>query len=144
MFAERIIGGAAILFGGVLITILIPEYVVSTAGPVNPSLFPKIAAWLFIILGIAQVVMVRTVTTEIKGWYELIRSLVLAALVLTSLLLMQIIGYLPSATLLVASVCALMTERRPGWLALSIGVVPVGVWFIFEVVLGRPLPPMPF
>lgn len=143
MISERIIGGVAILFGGFLMTVLIPNYVVSVPGPVNPALFPTIAAWLFIILGIAQIVLVRTVTTEFAGWYELVRLLILAGLVLSSLLLMPYIGYLPGAILLVAAVCALMLERRPGWLVLSIAVVPVGVWFTFEIILGRPLPPMP-
>ncbi|UJQ94716.1 tripartite tricarboxylate transporter TctB family protein [Mariluticola halotolerans] len=143
MFSERLIGGAAILLGGFLLTVLIPNHVTSMAGPVNPSLFPTIAAWLFVILGVAQIVMVRTATTEINGWYEFIRLLGLALFVFVSLLLMPRIGYLPSAVLLAGAVCALMLERRLGWLALSIGVVPLGVWFTFEVILGRPLPPIP-
>lgn len=143
MLIERMIGGAAIAFGGFLLLYLIPAHVTSVAGPIDPSLFPRIAAWLFILLGVLQL-LVRSTSLPTWNWYEFGRLGVLSAAVLIAIIAMPSIGFLPASIALMAAVCALMFERRPGWLLASVVALPVGTWFVFEVVMQRPLPPLPF
>ncbi|WP_161633005.1 tripartite tricarboxylate transporter TctB family protein [Martelella sp. AD-3] len=142
MYFERLIGGASIVFGGFLLFFLIPLQVTSQPGPIDPSLFPKIAAWLFILLGLVQL-FARAQPVNF-GWYEFARLAALAALVLAAAFVMPLAGFLPSAIALMAAVCAFMFERRYAWLAVTIVLVPAATWFVFVIVMGRPLPSIPF
>ncbi|MGV0816771.1 tripartite tricarboxylate transporter TctB family protein [Martelella sp. AMO21009] len=140
---ERLIGGAAVIFGGFLLFYLIPDQVTASAGPIDPSLFPRIAAWLFILLGAVQLVMKPREAAGFDG-YEFLRLAGLTIAVLAAALAMPRIGFLPSAVALMAVICAFMFERRYAWLAATIAAVPVGTWFVFVIVMGRPLPAIPF
>ncbi|MBB4122461.1 tripartite tricarboxylate transporter TctB family protein [Martelella radicis] len=142
MYFERLIGGASILFGGFLLFFLIPYQVTSQPGPIDPSLFPKIAASLFILLGLFQ--LLAKAQPANFSWYEFARLAGLAVVVLVAALAMPLVGFLPSAVLLMAAVCAFMFERRYMWLATTIVLVPLGTWFVFVIVMGRPLPSLPF
>lgn len=143
MSTERMIGGAAIAFGGFLLLYLIPAQVTSSAGPIDPSLFPRIAAWLFILLGVLQI-FVRSASTPAWSWYEFGRLVGISIAVLIAILAMPKVGFLPASITLMAAICAFMFERRTGWLLTTVVLAPAGTWFIFDVVMQRPLPPLPF
>ncbi len=140
MSADRILGGAAVAFGGFLLLVAIPRNVVSTGGlTLNPALFPQLAAWLFILLGALQMLF-PAAAPEMPTLRECGRLLVAAAATLACLLLMPAIGFPFAMIVLSAAMALLSRERRLVWLATTVLVLPLGVWSFFELVLGRPLP----
>jgi putative tricarboxylic transport membrane protein len=141
--AERIVGAAAIAFAMFLLLWLIPAQVSSSRGPVNPQLFPKIAAWLILGLGIIQV-FARRPTSEKVPLVELVRIATVALVVTVAALAMHWIGYLPAMMLMMAAIVVMMQDRRPKWLIVSVVGVPTVTWALFVQLLGRPLPPLPF
>lgn len=140
MTTDRVLGGIVVLFGGLLLAWWIPANVTATGTLFpNPALFPKIAAWLFIILGFAQMVFVRTETPATTG-PQLLLFAAAAAATLAAMLLIDRTGYLVAAIGLMAATCAITGERRPLWTAGVVVALPVAIWLLFEQVLGRPLP----
>lgn len=136
---ERVLGAIGIALGVLLLTVLIPRHVTEVPGYVNPATFPKIAGWLFIVLGTIQLVMGGQSAHEANP--RGVARLGLVALCLAATIFaMPRIGYLPSAIGLMGAICLIMFERRWLWLAVTILVVPIGAWTLFDVVLGRPLP----
>ncbi len=143
MLTERLIGGFVAAFGAVLLLVLIPMEVSDMRGPVNPALFPKAAAWLILLLGVVQILATAR-TSQDASPMELVRLVILAALVLGGILIMPVIGFLPTAVLMMAAVAAMMFERRLGWIAVTVIAVPAVTFTLFDIVLERPLPPMPY
>lgn len=140
---EHISGGAAALFGGFLLLYLIPNYVTSSDGVMSPTLFPSIAAWMFILLGAVQAVTSGEPLT-IPGVREFIRTGMIALVVLVAILAMDWLGFLIVAIAFMAILTIFMYERRPVWLVATIVAVPIGIWLFFELLLRRPLPPLQF
>jgi putative tricarboxylic transport membrane protein len=68
------------------------------------------------------------------------RASLFLALVLTAILLTVFIRFEATAALLCLTVMLASGERRPGWLALGTIGVPLIIWLVFEIGLGRPLP----
>lgn len=141
MIVERVLGGLGVGFGVLLLTVLIPRHVTEMPGFVNPALLPQVAGWLFILLGAIQC-LARVRTAKPADPVELARLGVTVACVAAAIWLMPRLGYPLSAIALAAALCGLTFERRVGWLLVSVGAVPIGVWLVFEQVLGRPLPDM--
>jgi hypothetical protein len=140
MTTDRILGGIAVLCGGLLLLWGIPANVTATAMLFpNPALFPKIAAWLFIGLGLAQMAFVRTPAPEV-GTRQLLLFAAAAGGTFLAMILIDRVGYLVSAIGLMAAICAITGERRPFWTAGVVLGLPVAVWLLFEQVLNRPLP----
>lgn len=142
MMTERIIGALAIGLGAFLLLWLIPAQVSTSRGPVDPALFPKIAAWLILGLGVMQI-FARRPTSEKVPLREVLRIVLVAVLITAAALAMHWIGFLPAAILMTAAVVVMMHDRRPLWLAVSILGVPLVTWALFVLLLGRPLPPIP-
>lgn len=143
MLSERLIGGGAILLGAFLLFYLIPDQVVSMQGAVDPSLFPRVAAWLFVGLGIVQL-LTKTQTTMGVDRAQFLRVCFLCLVALFCIILMPIVGYLAASVGLMIVVCSVMFEKRWLWLVTSVVVVPVCVWLAFEILLRRPLPTFSF
>lgn len=143
MNIERIMGGAAAAFGGFLILYLIPNYVTYVEGMMSPTLFPSIAAWLFLILGLIQMITSSEPIT-LPSTREFLRTAVVALVMFTSIFVMGWVGYLIVAFAFMAILTVFMYERRPVWMVSTIIVMPIGVWLFFEVLLRRPLPSLPF
>lgn len=140
MSADRILGGAAIAFGGFLLLFAIPRHVASTGGlSLNPALFPQIAAWLLMGLGLLQILFCRN-ALELPPWREPLRLLGAAALTLVCLLAMERTGFLIAMVLLLAGIELMAFERRRVWLATTVLALPLGIWAFFEIILHRPLP----
>lgn len=140
MTIDRVLGGAAILFGGFLLLYGIPANVRMVEGVwPYPAMFPQIAAWLFIILGAAQMLFVKS-DIELPSIRQVVMFAAAAAVTLVALLTIDRFGYLPVTIALMAAIALIVRERRPVWVAVIVAGLPVGIWALFELVLQRPLP----
>ncbi|PCI05133.1 MAG: hypothetical protein COB78_00485 [Hyphomicrobiales bacterium] len=143
MNIERILGGGAAIFGAFLLLYLIPNFVTDSDGMMSPTLFPSIAAWMFILFGSIQAI-TSSEPLKLPSAREFIRSGMIALIVLAAILAMEWLGFLIVATAFMAILTMFMYERRPIWLVATIIVMPICVWLVFELLLRRPLPPMLF
>lgn len=141
MTQERILGGCVVLFGALLLLFIIPNQVTAVPGsPTDPSLFPKLAAWLFIVLGLAQIAFSGETNDAGIGRAEL-GKLALVMLILTACgWAMEKYGHIPAMTALMIASVLLVYERRWYWIATTVLLLPIGCWSLFEIVLERPLP----
>jgi hypothetical protein len=140
MTSDRILGAAAIVFGGFLLLYAIPANVRTVQGVVPyPAMFPQIAAWMFIGLGAAQMIFVKS-AVEMPSLMRAGMFAVAAAATLAALLTVDSFGYLPVMITLMAAIVLIVRERRAIWVATVIMGLPIGIWVLFEQVLQRPLP----
>lgn len=137
---DRVLGGVVVAAGVFLLLYLIPHQVTAMPDELrDPSLFPRIAAWLLVGLGGLQI-LVPGPKTKLPTRRELLRLAGLLALLVAASLLLPVFGFVPTAIGLMACLALLMYERRPLWLAITILGVPPAVWALFEIVFKRPLP----
>lgn len=137
---DRVLGGMLAVFGGILLFVLIPNHVSGRPGePVDPSLFPRIAGWMLLSLGVLQMVFAGG-ATWLPQRRDLGRLAVVIGLLVAAAVLLPIAGFIPTAICLMAATILLVHERRPLWASISILGLPLMVWALFEVVLQRPLP----
>lgn len=140
MTLDRTLGGAVALGGAFLLVYLIPNFVEGEAtGVRDPSLFPRIAGSMLLVLGVLQVVFARA-GGDVPSWRELARLALLIALMSAATFVMPIIGFMPSMMLLMAAAILVVFERRPLWIVVTVCGLPAFAWFVFEEVLKRPLP----
>lgn len=141
MMQERVIGGGAVAFGALLLLVVIPAQVTSLPGnPTDPGLFPKLAAWIFIALGLAQIALARETYDAGIGVVELGRLLMILGILTAAGYAMERFGHIPAMTGLMIASVLLMFETRWYWIAVTVLVLPIGCWSLFEIVLERPLP----
>lgn len=141
MSQERVIGGCVVLFGVLLLLVIIPVQVTSMPGvPTDPGLFPKLTAWIFIGLGLAQIVFSGQSSDAGIGLAELGRLVLIIGILIATGYSMEHYGYLPAMTGLMIASVLLVHERRWYWIATTILILPIGCWSLFEIVLERPLP----
>lgn len=140
MTLDRIIGGIAVCFGGFLLLYGIPANVrmVENAMP-YPAMFPQIAAWMFITLGLAQMVIGKG-EFNFPSARQFLAFLGVIFLTLIAVLFVEKLTYLPVMITLMAAIAFISQERRPMWLAIIVLGLPIGVWLLFEQLLGRQLP----
>lgn len=143
MNTRYISGGAAVIFGGFLLLYLIPNHVSSSGDAFSPDLFPSIAAWIFIVLGALQMIL-PSEPISLPSAREFKRTGMVALVVLGTIVTMEWLGYIIVAITFMAIISWMMYERRPVWLIATIVAMPIGIWLFFEVLLRRPLPPLPF
>lgn len=141
MTQERLIGGGVVLFGALLLLIIIPAQVTSMPGdPSDPALFPKLAAWIFIALGVAQIAFARETMDAGIGLVEFGRLALIMTILTATGYAMERYGHIPAMTGLMIASVLLMFETRWYWIATTVLVLPVGCWALFEILLERPLP----
>lgn len=140
MLVNRIVGFVSAGFGAFLLLVAIPAHV-SNSGTLflNPALFPIIAAWMLIGLGLLQVA-VSGPNPPLPSRTEVVRFILIAALTGVAAFVLERFGYLVTSFALMAAVTLMIYERRFIWAAITIAVVPTGIWLFFVVLLERPLP----
>lgn len=139
MHSDRILGICVTLFGVVLLLILIPEHVAEGRGYTDPTRFPKMAAWLFIVLGILHTIL-SSPGINLPSGREALRVFAVLALALGGAILMHWIGYFAGSILVMAGLTLMVFERRLHWIVLTTIVVPFGLYAFFVLLLDRPLP----
>lgn len=141
MTQERVIGGCVVVFGALLLLFIIPTQVTSMPGiPTDPGLFPKLAAWIFIVLGLAQIVFAGETNDSGIGAAELGKLLLVMLILVSCGWAMEEFGHIPAMTALMIASVLLVYERRWYWIATTVLILPIGCWSLFEIVLERPLP----
>ncbi len=141
MIQERLIGLGVVLFGALLLLIVIPSQVISEPGtPTNPALFPVMTAWIFIGLGLLQIIFARETGDPGINLIELGRLVLVMVIVCAAAYAMERFGHIPAMTGLMIASVFLVYEKRWYWIATTILVLPVACWSLFELILERPLP----
>lgn len=140
MTLDRIFGATTALFGLSLLFYLIPQNVDVRAGqPLDPSLFPRIAAWIFIILGA-----LLTASPSPEGKLPSFKGAIVAfgvlACIAAAVISFKWFGFLPSSIGLMGVIALVVGEHRPMWLIVIIIGIPVSIWALFELLLQRSLP----
>ncbi|MAF49357.1 MAG: tripartite tricarboxylate transporter TctB family protein [Rhodospirillales bacterium] len=139
MSLARVLGAASAVIGAGFLLLLIPwqtETVRSAA--LFPGTFPTVAAVLIIVSGIVQ--WAKPTGTAIFEPDKMLKAVYVVAFCLAGTLALELVGYLFAAPLLVGAVMLLSGERRWFWFAVGLIVLPTFIWFIFEIILRRPLP----
>ncbi len=140
MRTDRYLGIGVFAFGLILMLVLIPNNVtIRTGAALDPSLFPRISGWMFLVLGALLFAFPGDGKMAIPLANIVRMGTAVAAMALTALA-MQYIGFFFAAIALMTVVVILVAEKRPLWVAVAIGFIPAFVWTLFEIVLERPLP----
>ncbi len=141
MIQEQLIGVGVVLFGALLLLIIIPAQVVSEPGtPTDPALFPVMTSWIFIALGLLQIVFARETGDPGMTLVELGRLVLVMGIVFAAAYAMEHYGHIAAMTGLMVASVLLVYETRWYWIAVTILVLPIACWSLFELVLERPLP----
>ncbi|MEQ9815460.1 MAG: tripartite tricarboxylate transporter TctB family protein [Azospirillaceae bacterium] len=137
---DRILGGVVAAGGAFLLLYLIPTQVTALPERLrDPALFPSIAAWMILGLGLLQIVLPGP-DGALPTRRGLVRGLgVFAAIALASIVL-PLAGFVATGIGLMAVLSLFMFERRPLWLVVTVVAAPPGVWALFELAFQRPLP----
>lgn len=140
MTLDRVIGAGVAALGGVLLYVLIPAHVAMRPGDaVDPSLFPRIAGWMLVVLGLLQIAFPAR-GASLPPARDFGRLALAIGLLIAAALALRYLGFIPTAVALMAATVVFVHEGRLLWVAITIGAVPVFVWALFELVLERPLP----
>ncbi|MDT0682029.1 tripartite tricarboxylate transporter TctB family protein [Roseicyclus sp. F158] len=106
-------------------------------GYVQPGTMPRIMAWL---VGIGAVLaLFERDGRDTPDLALLARSALFLGALALSLALALVIGFKWAAPVLSLAVMVLAYERRWLWLTAGAVGVPLAIWLLFEVLLGRPL-----
>ncbi|MBL4813272.1 MAG: tripartite tricarboxylate transporter TctB family protein [Rhodobacteraceae bacterium] len=140
MLVNRIVGIVSAGFGAFLLLFAIPAYVTNSGTLfLNPALFPIIAAWMLVGLGLLQAVMAG-LDPALPSRTEVMRFVLIVALTVAAALGLERFGYLATSFALMTAVIYMIHERRLLWAVITIAMVPTGIWLFFDVLLERPLP----
>lgn len=139
MLLNRLSGIAFVVLGFLLFLVIIPmQTEVVDYGWMRPQTIPNACAWGLIILGLVQAIFpTGTISPNLR---ETLRVSMFAILTVCALWAMDEFGYLVTAPAFAALIMLIVGERRPGWLAVGILVVPVAIWLTVVPLLERTLP----
>ena len=139
MSFNRLSGVFFVGLGLLLYFVVIPEQTETVDyGWMRPQSIPNACAILLIILGIAQAAF-PTGSVFIHR-REILRASLFAAITVAALWAMSMFGFLMTVPIFAAVLMLIVGERRPGWLAAGVVVLPVAIWLTVVPLLERTLP----
>lgn len=127
------LAGLAVLF------ILIPYHTetIGSAG-MKPQTVPRLCAIFLVFLGSIQAAFP---TGRVSlDYHEMARFAYFTLLAIGGLWLFSLFGFRIAAPVMALAVMLSVGERRIGWIAAGVIVLPAVVWFAVAVLLDRPLP----
>lgn len=139
-------GVCASLLGVALLTYVIPNYVpepsFSIGDAPGPQAFPRVLAWGFLILGVADAVFVW-MSGEKTPWRLPEaggRLLLVTAMLLVALLAMPYLGMVPVGVVLMIAITTLASGQRVLPSVVTAVLFAAVIYLIFVTVAGIPLP----
>lgn len=136
---NRLAGLALVLAGLGLAVLVVPAHTETVGyGWLRPATLPTLAAALTALAGLALAVWPRgRIDAEARVSLRVAGYLALSGV---ALLAMTRLGYLAAMPAFGLVVMLATGERRWLWLAAGAGLLPLALWAIVVLVLGRPLP----
>lgn len=128
-----------VAFGIVLYFVVIPyDTEPVDYGWVRPQSVPNAMAWIIAIAGLVQLIRPRGgISADIA---RMSRAALHLLIVACGVLAISQFGFRLVSPLLALTIMLTVGERRPVWLVLGVIGIPVLIWFVVAVLLGRPLP----
>ncbi len=139
MTLNRLSGLVTVVIGLVILFWIIPAQTeVLDSGWLNPTTLPRITAVIIIIAGLFHLISPAG-TAEFNVAFSFRMGLFF---IITSagIYLMDLIGFIIVAPLLVLVIMMMIKERRPLWLAMGVILLPALIWFCVDFLLDKPLP----
>ena len=139
MTLNRISGLAVIIGGAILLFWVIPHQTEAVDyGWLKPATLPKISAIIIVISGL-----IHFIFPTGKADFDVAFSLRVGLFFVIScigLYLMNLIGFVLAAPILIVVIMMMIGERRPLWLVSGIILLPASIWFCVSFLLNKPLP----
>jgi len=139
MFVRRLHGIVFVCVGLLLYFYLIPAQTEAIAyGWTKPQTIPNLVAVVITLCGALLVMKPPPQTdVDVAGFA---RAAFFLAVLAAGVALIAYVGFVPIAPCLALAIMLLVGERRPGWLAGGVIGIPLIIWLVAEVLLGRSLP----
>ncbi|MDT8377907.1 MAG: tripartite tricarboxylate transporter TctB family protein [Desulfotignum sp.] len=139
MMLNRFSGLVVAVMGAVLVFWIIPWQTESVnAGWLKPATLPRIIAIIIFLTGAIQFVFPTG-----SAAFDLASSLRIGLfflIALAGIYLMEIVGFVFVAPVLILVIMILIKERRLLWLVSGIFLLPAAIWFCVDFLLDKPLP----
>ena len=139
MLSNRLSGLAVCLLGILLLAVVFPAEIETVDyGWVRPATVPRICAICLVALGLAQ----AAFPSGEAGidWREIPWVGLFCGVTALALYGLHRLDFIIAAPVFSAVIMGLAGERRPGWLAAGVIVLPAATWFIVIHLLERRLP----
>lgn len=136
---DRISGSFFLVLGLTLYFFINPTYIETVdGGNLAPSTFPNILALILAACG--AILLFKPTTQNAPDLRAMFITIAYVAMLVAGLYAMSKFGFEYVAPLLSLAVMLAIGERRLLWLVLGVVVMPIVIWFLVTVVLGRALP----
>ncbi|MEO9275200.1 tripartite tricarboxylate transporter TctB family protein [Marinomonas sp. 5E14-1] len=138
MNIDRFSGAFIALMGLLMLYVVIPFGVESVdVSGLTPKTFPVWLSWLMVIAGVIQFIAANK--SAVKMPSGLLRIVFLCSSFALVIYVSSFTGFIFISPVLAFVLMYFMNERRPLWLGLGVFAVPIGIWLIVDVMLGREL-----
>ncbi len=130
---------ALAIFGLLMLFVIIPAQTEAVDyGWLRPDTLPVVTCWVVTACGLWQATLTPA---QVRPRARVVARLLLYLIVAFSAVwAMTRLGFLVLAPILVLLLNLLAGERRVAWLAAQTVCVPLVIWLLVDVLLGRPLP----
>ena len=139
MTLNRMSGLVVAAVGAILLFWIIPHHTELVGDTwLEPTTLPRATSITIMICGLLHFVFPTG-----KAEFDLAftgRVTLFLIISIIGLYLMQVVGFLIAAPILVLVLMVLIGERRPLWLISGIILLPASIWFCVDFLLDRPLP----
>ncbi len=137
--ADRVSGAFFLLFGLAMYFLVIPNYVEAVeGGNIAPKTLPNTISLVLAACG--AVLVLKPTAQQLRDPRQIALTGLYVAILAAGIYAMSLFGFEYVAPVLAAAIMWLIGERRPGWLAGGIVIMPLIIWFIVTYALGRALP----
>ena len=137
--ADRLSGAFFLLFGLAMYFLVIPEYVeVADEGNISPNTMPNIISWVIAFCG--ALLILKPTPHQLQDMRFFIRTGAYAGILAAGIYAMSLFGFEYIGPVLALAIMLMIGERRPLWLGAGVILMPLIIWFLVTVVLGRALP----
>ena len=139
MTLNRLSGLVVVILGAILFFWIIPDQTeIADSGWLKPATLPKITSITIILSGVIHFIF-PTGKAEFDVAFSLRVGLFFVISVI-GLYLMNLIGFVLAAPILILVIMIIVGERRPLWLVSGIILLPASIWFCVNLLLNKPLP----
>ncbi|MEE9335405.1 MAG: tripartite tricarboxylate transporter TctB family protein [Granulosicoccaceae bacterium] len=137
--SDRISGTFFLILGLTMYLFVNPNYIETVdGGNISPSTFPNVVSIVIAVCG--AMLLFRPTPHQSPEIRSVVITSTYVLLLVVGLYVMSRLGFEYIAPVLALIIMLAIGERRPLWLVVGAIVIPVLIWFLVTIALGRALP----